>query len=201
MVTRVFPRSLGAGYMYLLRVLSHSVGREGWPCLPFGICRADVSIKCWFYWVTTILGSLYWELCGILRSRYLLQDCLFWHRIAGPKVEELITTWKNYASECHQRVVQCKVRYIHKLNCEQYLLILKDRENWERDCPLFVQRIISLEGLSRVAHDHDWVLITCRQRLTNRLSYWKMAGLWQVYLSWPYQDRRHIQPSQCYNLW
>ncbi|XP_078381273.1 uncharacterized protein LOC144664036 isoform X2 [Oculina patagonica] len=29
-------------------------------------------------------------------------------RIAGPKVEELITTWKNYASECHQRVLQCK---------------------------------------------------------------------------------------------
>ncbi|KAJ7333136.1 DAZ interacting zinc finger protein 3 [Desmophyllum pertusum] len=32
-------------------------------------------------------------------------------RIAGPKVEELITTWKNYASECHQRVVQCKATF------------------------------------------------------------------------------------------
>lgn len=29
-------------------------------------------------------------------------------RIAGPKVEELVTAWKNYASECHQRVIQCK---------------------------------------------------------------------------------------------
>ena len=43
---------------------------------------------------------------------FLTKDFLFpliLHRIAGPKVEELITTWKNYTAECHQRVVQCKV--------------------------------------------------------------------------------------------
>lgn len=32
-------------------------------------------------------------------------------RISGPKVEELIATWKNYTVECHQRVVQCKATF------------------------------------------------------------------------------------------
>ncbi|CAH3172288.1 unnamed protein product [Porites lobata] len=32
-------------------------------------------------------------------------------RIAGPKVEELINTWKNYAAECHQRILQCKTTF------------------------------------------------------------------------------------------
>lgn len=36
-------------------------------------------------------------------------------RITGPKVEEVVTAWKNYASECHQRVVQCKVLVVNIL--------------------------------------------------------------------------------------
>ena len=41
--------------------------------------------------------------------RLLACFCFVHHRVAGPKVEELINTWKNYTVECHQRVVQCKV--------------------------------------------------------------------------------------------
>lgn len=40
---------------------------------------------------------------------------LFRNRIAGPKVEDLIATWKTYTVECHQRVVQCKVKTVDRL--------------------------------------------------------------------------------------
>ncbi|XP_067046074.1 E3 ubiquitin-protein ligase TTC3-like isoform X3 [Acropora muricata] len=32
-------------------------------------------------------------------------------RVAGPKVEDLIATWKTYTVECHQRIVQCKANF------------------------------------------------------------------------------------------
>ena len=35
-------------------------------------------------------------------------------------MEELINTWKNYAAECHQRILQCKVNEARckNLSCE-----------------------------------------------------------------------------------